>query len=124
MFGIVLYSKYTGEHTILGSQYDTYKEAEKYAKSECLRCNRFEIITLPKNAMWVDKKKGFIQLSQNNQEEYERWNKKKSKTLTSMNEVVTNAEKNMEKTMRQQKLGAMAVVLYSEIVMGEETDDT
>jgi len=44
-------------------------------------------------------KKGFIQVIQKNLEEYERWDKKKLKTITSMNEVVEKAEK----SVRQKK---------------------
>lgn len=54
-------------------------------------------------------KKGFIQKSSNNPEEYERWNKKKLKTMTSMDEVVRNGEKNMQKYMQHKKRIKVAV---------------
>lgn len=60
-YGIILRSKYTGEEITLGWQYDSEDAAKKGAEIEvCLRCNSFSIIPLPENAMWVDKKTGFV----------------------------------------------------------------
>ncbi|MHA1201337.1 MAG: hypothetical protein ACTSQ4_02295 [Candidatus Heimdallarchaeaceae archaeon] len=60
-FGITIYSKYTGEYTVLGSQYDSYEEAQIGAENQvCDKCNRIEIIHIPEDAIWVDRKKGFI----------------------------------------------------------------
>ena len=60
-FGISLRSKYTGESIILGSQFDTREEAEKWAeKGVCSRCNSINIIHIPSDAIWVDKRRGFV----------------------------------------------------------------
>ncbi len=62
-FGIRIYSKYTGESIVLGSQYDTYEDAKEGAEEQvCSRCNRIEIIHIPKNFIWVDKNTGFASL--------------------------------------------------------------
>jgi hypothetical protein len=51
-------------------------------------------------------KKGFIQVIQKDREEYENWNNKKIKTMTSMNEVVERAEA----VMSQKKLKKIAQI--------------
>ena len=62
-FGVCIYSKYTGESIFLGSQYDTYEDAKEGAEKQvCPRCNRIEIINIPKNSIWVDKNTGFASL--------------------------------------------------------------
>lgn len=62
-FGIRIRSVYTGEEITLGSQYNSYKEAEKQAEKQvCSRCNGFEIITLPEDAIWKNKIEGFVSI--------------------------------------------------------------
>lgn len=63
-WGIRLRSKYNGEEITLGSQYDSQEKALEGAKEQvCLRCNTFNIISLPSNPIWVDKKKVFFHLN-------------------------------------------------------------
>lgn len=66
-WGIVIYSKYTGESITLGSQYDSYDDAVKGAELQvCERCNRIEIMPIPLNSLWVNKKEGFKQIKNEN----------------------------------------------------------
>jgi len=78
-FGIIIYSKYSGEPTTLGRDYNTREEAVKESKKICCsRCNRIEIIHIPFNSIWIDKNQGFI--SKERFEEY-----KKEEVLKSFN---------------------------------------
>ena len=57
---VVLRSRYTGDEIPLGSAYDSRDSAEEYVKQEvCLRCNGYEIRTVPDEWMWLGKQRGF-----------------------------------------------------------------
>jgi hypothetical protein len=62
-YAVRLHSKYTGQTTTLGSQYDTREEAEAWANDEkniCHRCNRTDIIPVRDDSYWVNRNDGFI----------------------------------------------------------------
>lgn len=72
-FGIALYSKYTGNRIILGSQFDSKDEATKYAdKNCCHKCNSVSIIPIHDGNIWVDAKTGFM--SEKLKEQFEKKN--------------------------------------------------
>jgi len=61
-YAIVLYSKHTGDGVVLGSKYETRKQAQEYAdKDICLRCNRIEIIQVSNDAVWINRIEGFVE---------------------------------------------------------------
>jgi hypothetical protein len=60
LVGIVLYSKHTGDKIHLGSTFKTRDEAKQYIdKNVCLRCNRFEFVSVSENARWLSRHVGF-----------------------------------------------------------------
>lgn len=74
-YGITIYSRYTGEHKILGSKFDTRKQAEEFTEKEiCSRCNRIEIISVDEDSKWMDSQNGFLPI-----EEIKRLNEEKLK---------------------------------------------
>lgn len=60
IYAINLYSKYTGERISLGTKFNSLREAKEETKNICSKCNRIKIIEIPKEAVWINKDKGFV----------------------------------------------------------------
>ena len=60
-WGIQLRSRYDGETITLGSQYNKYEEAQAHNNIKiCNECNDINIISIPLNAIWINKQIGFV----------------------------------------------------------------
>ena len=60
-WGIIIYSKHTGDYKKLGSKFNTQKEAREYADKEvCSRCNTASLMAIEDDAVWVDSQLGFL----------------------------------------------------------------